>query len=145
MSPEPVADAGFTRGGKVSRIAIASDDGENIARHFGRCRMFVICEVDESGYRRCAVRANNFTSHHKGECGTSSPTHHHHSAIVQALLDCNVVISRGMGYRAMLDLQQAGIKPLFITRETNVAGAVEDYIAGRLSADAGACPGHSEE
>ncbi len=129
----------------MKRIAIASDDGENIAQHFGRCRMFVICEVDESVYRRCAVRANQFTGHSKGECGDSAPNHHHyHTAITEALKDCDAVISRGMGYRAMMDLQQAGIKPLFITRETNVLGAVEDYIAGRLSEGAGACSGHRD-
>ncbi len=32
----------------------------------------------------------------------------------------------------MADLQAAGITPLFLTRETDVAGAVEDYLAGRL-------------
>jgi len=128
----------------MNRIAVASDDGENIAQHFGRCRMFVIYEVDESGYQRCAVRANEFTGHSKGECGDSLPTHHHHSAIVEALKDCDAVICRGMGRRALLDLNQAGIKPLFIIRETDVNGAVEDYIAGRLSDAAGICPGHQD-
>ena len=28
------------------RIAVASDDGENIAAHFGRCRSFVIFEAE---------------------------------------------------------------------------------------------------
>jgi predicted Fe-Mo cluster-binding NifX family protein len=128
----------------MSRIAVASDDGENIAQHFGRCRMFLIYEVDESGYRRCVVRVNEFTGHSKGECGDSTLNRFHHTTIIEGLKNCVAVISRGMGRRAMMDLKQAGIKPLFITRETNADGALEDYIAGRLSEDAGACPGHRD-
>lgn len=30
-------------------------------------------------------------------------------------------------------LQGAGIKPLFVSRETNVTGAEEDYLIGRLN------------
>lgn len=124
----------------MKRIAIASDDGKNIARHFGRSRMFVICEIEDSGYRRCAVRANEFTGHSRRECGTEKQ--HSHNGIVEALNDCEAVICRGMGQRALADLVASGIKPLFITRETDVEGALQDYLAGRLSEVAGVCPGH---
>ncbi|MCL6465883.1 MAG: iron-molybdenum cofactor biosynthesis protein [candidate division WOR-3 bacterium] len=126
----------------MKRITVATDDGKNIAQHFGRSRMFVICEIEDSGYRRCAVRANEFTGHSRGECGKEK--HHSHSAIVEALKDCDAVICRGMGQRAIADLVAAGIKPLFVTRETDVEGAVQDYLAGKLSEVAGACPGHQE-
>ncbi|MGQ9708293.1 MAG: NifB/NifX family molybdenum-iron cluster-binding protein [bacterium] len=128
----------------MKRIAVASDDGKNIAQHFGRSRMFVICEVDDSGYRRCAVRANEFTGHARGECG--EVRHHHgHQMVTEVLKDCDAVICRGMGQRAVADLLSAGIKPLFVTRETDVEGAVQDYLTGRLSEVGGVCPGHQGE
>jgi nitrogen fixation protein NifX len=131
-------------GGKVKRIAVASDDGKNIAAHFGRSRMFVIFEVDENGYRRIEERQNRFTAHQRGECGSHQEGVHHHQSVLEALKDCSTVICRGMGQRALLDLERTGIKPLFITRETDVEGAIQDYLAGRLSAAAGVCCGHKD-
>ncbi len=128
----------------MRRVAVASDDGKNIADHFGRSRFFVVYEIDERGSRRQEVRPNKFTGHSHGECDHSGGHEHGHDEIVAALAGCEAVICRGMGVRARADLEAAGIKPLFVTRETDVAGAIEDYLAGRLSGAGGICSGHRE-
>ena len=57
------------------RIAIASDDGQRIAQHTGRCSCFVIYDTDGGQAVRREERVNNFTAHAQGLCDDSSPDH----------------------------------------------------------------------
>ncbi len=128
----------------MRRVAVASDDGEKHRLPFRALPVFVVYEIDEQGNRRREVKPNKFTGHSRGECDSSEGHEHGHSGIIAALAGCEAVICRGMGDRARADLESAGIKPLFITRETDIAGAIEDYFAGRLSEQGGVCPGHRD-
>jgi predicted Fe-Mo cluster-binding NifX family protein len=92
------------------RVAVASDDGQRIAAHTGRCRGFVIFEVSAEGARRVEERANGFTAHARGECTGESAVHHSHAGLVDALSDCGVLITRGLGPRLVVDLQARGIE-----------------------------------
>lgn len=116
------------------RIAIASADGVRIFDHFGRSPAFAIIDVESGEVARRTMRANDFTPHarrapgddHGHEHGT-----HGHQAIAEALKDCQIVISRGMGRRAYEDLRAAGIE-MIVTDETEVDLAVRGYLAGTL-------------
>ena len=111
-------------------IAIASDDRITIASHFGKTRGFLIFNVEDEKIRQQVYRENTFTGHARGLSGQSHDMDKH-GPILEALKDCGVVISRGMGRRIYDDLQQAGIE-VFITDEDNAKNAVELYIKNEL-------------
>jgi predicted Fe-Mo cluster-binding NifX family protein len=121
------------------RIAIASDDGAAVAAHTGRCRGFVIYEV--SGHTAVHVehRVNTFTAHARGECSGSPEAgdqHHSHGPLIDALNDCGVLITRGLGPRLIADLGERGIESYVCNTEL-VEDAARQFVQGRLARAAG--------
>ena len=112
------------------RIAIASDDGVNIAGHFGRTRGFLIYEVEEGKVKDRNYRVNDFTGHARGMEGADHSLDRH-APIISALDGCQAVISRGMGRRIYDDLQRVGIEA-FIVQETDADSALNLYINNNL-------------
>ena len=112
------------------KIAIASDDGINIALHLGRTRGFIIFDVQDENITDQWYRENTFTGHARGLSGHGHEVDRH-GPILEALRDCKAVISHGMGRRIYNDLQQAGID-VFITEEINAKNAAELYIKNKL-------------
>ncbi len=128
------------------KIAVASDDQVSIAGHFGRCAGFVIYEARDGQVEMIEFRSNGFGHHHQGQ-----HEHHHghdhgeephsHAGFVDALRDCEVVICRGMGRRALADLSAGGIKPAIVTDQVSAKEAAELYAKGNLdwSSDSSCC------
>ena len=128
------------------RIAVASDDGAHVAGHTGRCGGFVIYDVNDGQAARMEYRENTFTSHTRGECKheashTHSESHHSHTPLLDALGDCCVLVSRGMGPRLIADLAARGIDA-FICAGEDADQAAADFSAGRLQrlGGGGCCP-----
>lgn len=121
------------------RIAVASDDGKNIAAHFGRCKAFVVYDVEGKEVKNRTTRANIYTSHstenhdshEEHRCHTPGSGQHSHGPVLAALSDCDVVISHGMGWRIAEDLRQNGIKA-FVTNETVADKAVTLFLNNQL-------------
>src|SRR3989304_1840045 len=80
------------------KLSVVSDDGRTIASHFGRSRGFVICTVEDGRVIDRSYRANSFTGHAQGVADTTHRADTH-GPILEALADCAVVISRGLGQR----------------------------------------------
>lgn len=122
------------------KVAIASDDQSTISAHFGRTRGFLIYEVEGQDISKPEFRLNTFTAHKHGEHG---PGGGKHKAILEALADCQAVISRGMGQRIYNDLLSADIQP-FIVTERSADAAIGKYMAGILRNNPGkGCSHHS--
>jgi predicted Fe-Mo cluster-binding NifX family protein len=118
------------------RFAVASDDGNTIANHTGRCQCFVVFDVENQLLNPVEVRTNRFTAHALGQCDSSqeqAPGHEHHShnSLLDALHDCQALLCRGMGPRLVRDLQSHNITPVFC-RESEVAAAAQRYARGEL-------------
>jgi predicted Fe-Mo cluster-binding NifX family protein len=115
------------------KIAVASNDGKKISAHFGRTKGFVIFEIENGEIKSREYRLNTFTGHARG-FSHDDPEHHKytHPAIIEALKDCKVVISHGMGRRLYDDLTSAGID-VYVTDETDVDKAIELYLKGELT------------
>jgi predicted Fe-Mo cluster-binding NifX family protein len=117
------------------RVAVASQDGESISAHFGRCASFIIFDVEDGKVLRKDLRQNTHTSHGAGNCHT--PGHgdhpHSHAAIVQALHDCQAAICCGMGWRAAEELKQNGILPVIVDGKRSPEEAVSLYAQGQLA------------
>jgi len=119
------------------RIAVASDDGISIAGHFGRCAGFVIFDVIDQKATRIELRQNSGGHHHsQGDCTHHDHESHNHSheSFLIALQDCQAVICRGMGRRAIADLTAKGISPAIISEDISAHEAADLYACGRLNA-----------
>jgi predicted Fe-Mo cluster-binding NifX family protein len=112
------------------KIAVASDDEITIAQHFGRTKGFVIVELENGSITNREYRENNFTSHGRGP-KNYEPEPGRHGPILEALKDCDVIISHGMGKRLLSDLKVAVIE-ICCTEEMYVARAINYYAAGIL-------------
>jgi predicted Fe-Mo cluster-binding NifX family protein len=119
------------------RIAIASDDRENVALHTGRCKGFVVYEIAEKSAARLEYRANGFTAHAMGQCSgehahEAASGHHSHAPLVGALSDCQALVTRGLGPRLVADLAARGIEAyLCVTEDTDEAA--RQYAQGSLA------------
>jgi predicted Fe-Mo cluster-binding NifX family protein len=119
------------------KVAIASDDGQQIAQHTGRCGGFAIYDIDANRASFIEFRDNTFTAHAHGECQDDhhgnhvAQTHHGHADLVQAIADCGALITRGLGPRLLADLAAAGIQ-VFVTDAERVADAAQAQAVGAL-------------
>lgn len=124
------------------RLAVASDDGASIAGHFGRCAGFLVFDVENGEAKMFEYRPNTFGHHHHGQHDQQgqhghdhdhTEEHHTHTGFIGALSDCQVVICRGMGRRALADLAANGIQPAITSEDVTAVEAATRYAAGGLS------------
>jgi predicted Fe-Mo cluster-binding NifX family protein len=150
----------------MTRIAVASDDGDQIAAHTGRCRQFIVYDIEGPVARRIEVRPNRVTAHARGECtvtggGATAPTadlpaprpgpstghhpghsHHSHEGLLEVLADCQVLLTRGLGARLVDDLARRGIEA-FICRDDRADAAAALFAQGLLSRASRPACGHA--
>lgn len=128
------------------KIAVASTNGADLSKHFGRSRCFVVFTVEGGKIASQEVRDNTYTAHVQGQCQDGSERHHDqphsHSDIVGALRDCQVVLCGGMGWRAAQELQAAGIRPVALSQTSSAKEAVEAFLAERIDMTAPFCRCH---
>ncbi|MEJ2008658.1 MAG: NifB/NifX family molybdenum-iron cluster-binding protein [Acidobacteriota bacterium] len=127
------------------RIAVASQDGESISAHFGRCASFIIFDAEDGTVLRKELRQNTHASHGVGNCHVAGhgDQPHSHAALVQVLHDCQAALCYGMGCRAADDLRQNGIQPVIVDRKRSPEEAVALYVEGKLpAANREFCAGH---
>ena len=113
------------------KIGIASDDQLNIASHFGRTKGFVIAEIEQGSILNKNYRENTFSMHAQGGEHQHGQHGHSHTAILEALSDCEVVLARGMGRRIYDDLRSVNIKSM-ITDKLTVDDALKAFIEDKL-------------
>ncbi|MFZ0455647.1 MAG: NifB/NifX family molybdenum-iron cluster-binding protein [Ignavibacteriaceae bacterium] len=128
MSEEIKANMNFS-----GKIAIATDDQQRVTGHIGRCRSFMIYEINDKKIVNKELRENVFTNHmmgqahqHHGEGGG-----HNHNHLIEGLKDCKYLISSGGGWRVVEDLKQHNITTLFSNVEL-IEDAVDLFVKGEL-------------
>ncbi len=124
------------------KIAIATNDGNRVTGHIGKCRSFMIVELDGDKIINQELRENVFTHHrmheeHHGEGGHN----HSHTNLINGLKDCSYLISSGGGWRVVEDLKQNNITPIFSDIEL-IDEAVDKFVKGELKDDAGLICNH---
>lgn len=118
------------------KIAVASDDGTNVALHTGRCRGFLIYETTGPTATRLEHRVNGYTAHAQGQCHGEhthghGESHHSHGPLVDALADCAALVTRGLGPRLVLDLAARGIE-VYMCPDSSADDAAQLYAQDRL-------------
>jgi len=118
------------------KIAVATNDGTNITGHLGRCKTFIIYNIEDNKIVNSEIRDNIFTHHMMG--GDQNTGHHHgeehghgHQNLVNALKDCSTLLFQSGGWRLVEDLKANNIKP-FLTSEMTAQTAVEKLLKGEL-------------
>jgi len=117
------------------KIAVATNDSRRVTGHIGKCRAFMIFEIENGKVLNKELRENTFTHHktgehlhqHHGEGGGA----HSHSHLIEGLKDCSILISKGGGWRVVEDLKSHNIKTLF-SDEDFIEAAVDKFIKGEL-------------
>ncbi len=125
------------------KIAIVSEDGVTISQHFGRAPFYVVVTVENgkivSHETRNKLGHAHFSGLHEQQSHETDPRGHGFDPAAQnrqaqmaaAILDCEVLLVRGMGMGAYESMKQANIR-LIVTDVANIDEAVQEYLAGRL-------------
>jgi len=127
------------------KIAIVTEDGETISRHFGRAPFYLVVTVDKgtvvkrdrrdkAGHTQFAGHGHEHEQHAEGASGHGfdSESRERHGRMVSAITDCSVLLAGGMGAGAYESLKQAGITPI-VTDVEKIEEAVAAYLAGTLT------------
>lgn len=137
------------------KIAVATNDQNRVTGHIGRCKAFMIYEIDGDKIVNKELRENNFTNHrrgggyhhHHGEGeghGGQGHGRHSHEHLINGLKDCSYLISSGGGWRVVEDLKQHNILTLFTDVEM-IDDAVNQFIKGELKNDEDLVCNHNED
>jgi len=122
------------------KIAVVTDDKETISQHFGRAHFYLVYTVVAGKITGWETRPkpghDQFAGEHHGEHqgeghGNGPHAEARHGSMMDAINDCQVLITRGMGMGARNSLQARNITP-FITDIPNAQAAVDSYLAGTL-------------
>ena len=119
------------------KIALVSDDKQTISKHFGRAENYIVISLDQnritdrksipkpdfchSSGRHRGRHRHNHTSQGKGFGHRSAMNH---QQFFSDISDCDILVSRGMGRGAYLDLQQLGIRPI-VTDIADIEDAIQ--------------------
>lgn len=135
------------------KIAVASDDGQNISQHFGRAEHYVVLTIENGQItgrelrEKFAHRHGPGHQHAEGQGRGMAPdlgrdaasnerfnqaAEDSHSRMAETITDCQIVLARGMGAPAYYALQRAGLQPMLVN-EATVDEAAQAYIAGNLA------------
>lgn len=121
-------------------IAAVTDDGSTISQHFGRAKFYEVLFVENGKVikreHREKLGHHNFTHqehhHHSNEQhGLDESSHNKHVSMTEAIKDCQILLSRGMGNGAYQSMLQLNIKPL-VTDIKNIDEAVQAIINGSI-------------
>lgn len=132
------------------KIAVATDNGKSISPHFGKSKGLLIYEAKDG---RLEVQASRpFDSLPGGNAGcrggeVSRPEEgsHGHAGLIAQLQGCQAVICRGMGRKAIQELDNLGIQHCIIADDLNPEEAVRAFLAGDLKSTGQSCLCHQKE
>ncbi len=121
------------------KIAVVTDDHQTISAHFGRAlyyEVFTISDGKISAQEAIHKPAHNqFVSEPHDEPGhvhgQGPAADSRHVRMLEPILECQVMLARGMGQGAHDSMMRAGIQPI-LTDIHEIVPAVQAYIEGRL-------------
>ena len=123
------------------KIAAVSEDGTTISQHFGRAPLYIVATIedgkvinketrDKAGHHTFAAHQHPETApgeRHGYDAGAQS----RHATMAEAISDCQVLISGGMGWGAFESMRSYDIEAI-VTDIQNIDEAINLYIAGNL-------------
>ncbi len=131
------------------KIAVASNNQQTVSGHVGKCRGFLIYEIENNSILNKNYLENTFTHHRMNQGEDHHHEHNHaeghghgHQNLMDALKGCEALIFQSGGWRMIEDLKVNNIKPV-LTDEKFSDDAVTKYLKGELlEKEDGACHAH---
>ena len=122
------------------KIATPTNDGINISAHFGRCREFLIFEVQNGQVKLIETRINAGCHEHGSGSSDGGVQLHSHSGFVERLRDCDTVLCGGIGAGAVEALKAGGIPVVLVDTAGSAEQIVTAFQSGTLRpASGGMC------
>jgi len=118
------------------RVAVVTDDGVQVSKHFGRAAYYLVVEIEGSTIkdRKLIPKLGHSqfhdiheTEHEELHMGSEAK----HTAMSRPLEGCAALICGGMGMGAYQSLLLKGVKPI-ITELESADEALNAYILGRI-------------
>ena len=125
------------------KIALITDDGQSISRHFGRAQYYLVVTIEDGKPAAREMRAklghNHFSAEHGAEHehaanerhGFDAASQNRHNRMAEAISDCQALICGGMGMGAYEGMKSLNIQPM-VTDLQSIDEAVAAYLAGSL-------------
>jgi|WetSurMetagenome_2_1015567.scaffolds.fasta_scaffold345727_2 predicted Fe-Mo cluster-binding NifX family protein len=121
---------------KYITLAFVTDDGWTISSHFGRALYYEVITLENGAITSRERRPK--AGHHTFTPETAHDPEHldaKHATMVSPVLDCSVLVARGMGSGAHTHLVSAGITPVLTDLQT-IDEAVAAFVKGSLTNNA---------
>jgi len=114
------------------KIAIVTEDGNNISSHFGMAPIYRVFTVEGGSVVSDETRSK---PHHQRHPDHSHGGHsaHGHADMFAPVRDCQVLLCGGMGSPAYQKAQAAGLEVVLVGGE--IQAAVQSYLAGGITSD----------
>ena len=119
------------------KIALPTNDGINISAHFGRCREFLIFEVQNGQVKLIETRINAGCHEHGSGSSDGGAQQHSHSGFVERLRDCDTVLCGGIGAGAVEALKAGGIPVVLVDTAGSAEQIVTAFQSGTLRPGSG--------
>jgi predicted Fe-Mo cluster-binding NifX family protein len=126
------------------KIAVVTDDGTTVSRHFGRARFYAVFSIEEQRVLGKEMLDRTDTLQHVDEhearqglaegidChGTGTAAAAAHLRMIQPIDDCEALVTRGMSWSARECLLEAGIRPILTDME-GLDEVVNAYLDGTI-------------
>lgn len=123
------------------KIAVVTDDGATISKHFGRASHYQVVTVENNQIVNRELRDKIGHAHFAHEPHDPAPSDRphgmgahsqsRHARMAEAIGDCEVVICGGMGMGAYENFRERGIRPV-VTDVELIDEAVLAFVEGRL-------------
>ena len=123
------------------KVAFVTDDGATISPHFGRAHFYEVLTVvngevtkrerrDKAGHHTFAGQEQPHEHHGPGH-GFDEHSQGKHRTMTENVLDCQILVARGMGFGAYQHITDSKITPI-ITQTPNIDDAVQEIINGTI-------------
>jgi len=128
-------------GASKMKIAAITDDSKTVSAHFGQVQFYDVFTITDNQIAAKETRSkanhNHFPrenhEHPHGQAhGTDPASQYRHSALVEPIQVCQVVIAREMGMGVHQSLITNGIHPI-ITNMDAIEEVLNSYLAGTLT------------
>ncbi|MGC8936556.1 MAG: NifB/NifX family molybdenum-iron cluster-binding protein [Candidatus Methanomethylicaceae archaeon] len=118
------------------KLAVVTDDGKNVSKHFGRAPYYLVVELEGGAIKEKKLvpklgHGQFYGTHEGGSRGHHMGSESKHRAIIAPISDCKVVICGGMGIGAYQSMMLNGIQPI-ITSLESAEEAIEAYLKGKI-------------
>lgn len=126
---------------KMMKIAVITDDGRTISKHFGRAQYYLVVTVENQQIinRELRDKVNHAQLQIEGQehedagqkHGYGSAADQRHGRMAQAVSDCEAVLCGGMGMGAYENMKARKIRPI-VTDINDIDEAVIAYVGGQI-------------